>query len=114
MSPTSRTLRQLRREGAIAGVVERYNHHCHTRHDLFGFIDIVAIAGTTIGIQACCTGDIRKRERKIKGECKDFARRWLEAGNRIQIWGWKKYKRHVDRRLWRETVVEITLNDLHR
>jgi len=48
-------------------------------------------------------------------ECNEQARQWLICtGGRIEVWGWKKYKKRVlgDPRLVRETIRTITLKDL--
>ena len=43
--PTQRTLARLRQEGALeVAIVEHWNPHARIRQDLFGFIDILAIA----------------------------------------------------------------------
>ena len=117
MLPTQRTLQYLRDQGHSAGVVERYNSHSRTRHDLFGFIDIVAIVdGQIVGIQCTSTANISSRCTKIKTECATEAILWLHAGGLIEVWGWKNYKKSLpdDRRKWRETVKCLTLGDIYR
>jgi hypothetical protein len=53
-STTQRTLKWLRDEGAIAGVVEYWNPHAGRRIDLFNMIDIVAVlpSGRTLMVQS--------------------------------------------------------------
>lgn len=110
-SPTSRTLELLRDQGCVAQVVEYWVPHSRTRRDLFGFIDIVALHPDlgTIGVQATSTGNVNARIKKIL-EIPE-ATLWLRAGNKILVAGWKRYKKPVDRKYWRPTLKEITLDD---
>jgi hypothetical protein len=69
-SPTQRTLKELRKRGCpLVQVVERWNPHARVRQDLFGIIDVIAIAadGDIIAVQACSGGggDAAERVRKI-------------------------------------------------
>lgn len=90
-SPTARTLAECKRRGWLAQVVERWNPHARVRHDLFGFIDVLALDGEqTIGIQATSTSNLSSRLAKIHEHENKAA--WLEAGNRILVWGWAKRK----------------------
>ena len=59
------------------------------RIDLFGFIDLVALDGHPglLGIQATTTGNAPSRVTKILDECTEAAIDWLQAGNRIVVWG---------------------------
>ena len=110
--PTQRTLEACRSRGWLAGVVERFNHHTKLRHDLFGFIDIIAIDGQpgAIGIQACgAGGHAAERLEKIRTECREAAARWLESGNRIQIWAWRKVGGAGRRQLWEPRIVSVVL-----
>ena len=114
-SPTARTLERVRQLGGHVGVTERYNTFSRKRHDLFGFIDLVAILdGHIIGIQATSTGNINTRWYKIQEECHEPALDWLQAGGLIEVWGWKRYKKSLpdDRRTWRETILCLTKGDL--
>ena len=109
-TPTSRTLEYLRNEGYIAQVVEMWIPHSRTRRDLFGFIDIVAIAeGETIGVQATSTGNMGARVKKILDLPE--SRLWLDAGNKILVIGFKKYKKAVDRKFYRPTLRWVTGDD---
>ena len=58
----------------MVGTVERYNHVTQRRHDLFGFIDLIAIRGDDIvGLQVTSDSNISARVKKIKEECDDAA-----------------------------------------
>lgn len=88
-SPTQRSLAECRRREWNAEVVERWNPYARIRRDLFGWCDIVALTGMQIiGIQACVTGDLSKRVAKICHERALPARRWLESGGVVLVWGW--------------------------
>lgn len=96
-SPTARTLAECRKRGWPAGVVEKFvrfpppGHHV----DLFGVLDVVALATDstgrgqcTYGIQACAGADHGRRRAKILAEPR--ARQWVEAGNRLELWSWSR------------------------
>jgi hypothetical protein len=114
-SPTSRTLDECRKRGYAAQVVERYNPHARVRVDLFGVIDLVAIApafldrarGSILGIQACAGASHADRRDKILAEPR--ARQWVEAGGRLELWSWsKRGGRNVTRKLWTLRVEVFT------
>jgi hypothetical protein len=113
-SPAQRSLEEARRRGWRAQVVERRLPHTHTTVDLWGFGDLVAMDGLpgSLLIQATSGSNGASRVRKIREECTEDARRWLEAGNRIVVWAWTKYKVRVAGKLWRVREVEIGLGDL--
>lgn len=116
-TPTSRTKERCKKLGMMAGVTERYVHQTNRRHDLFGFIDLVAIGdGETIGIQATSGPHTASRVTKIVTECAEEARQWLRAGNRIQVWGWRKLKvkRGGKAVRWEPNIQEVTLEMLER
>lgn len=81
------------------------------RKDLLGFIDILAFSGVEwIGVQDTSKTNMRAREKKILAS--PYAWDWLQnPHHRIHIVGWKKYDKPVDRKYWRPTVKEITLED---
>jgi hypothetical protein len=89
MSPTARTLRDLRADGWTADVVERWIPGANIRSDLFGFVDIVAVRGAeTLGVQATSDTNVAARVRKIAEHPNlPFVR---EAGWRLEVWGWRK------------------------
>lgn len=94
LSPTQRTIRALRNEGTICGIVERFNHHVGPhgiRQDLFGCIDVLALSPTgIIGVQCCAgSGHAAHRTKILSNE---IAPEWLKSGGRIQLWSWSKKK----------------------
>ena len=103
-SPTSLSLAALRRDGYTAAVVEYWNPHTRTRHDLFGFIDILAIRpGETLGVQATSRGNVSARVRKIADHPNLPAVR--EAGWRLEVHGWSQAK---PRARWECRTVDVS------
>lgn len=100
MSPTQRTMAEVKRLGGRAAIVERWNPHAHVRQDLFGFIDVLAIVpcdathhhysgfAALIAIQATTQANAAARVGKILGL--EAARLWLRTSNMIEVWGWRK------------------------
>ena len=110
MTPTARTLAEYRKRGYMIGAVERWSPHTNRRHDLFGFIDLIACGqGEIVAIQATTTSNLASRATKIKTdpEVSEAARRWLQAGGRIVVIGWRKYAKAVDRKFWRHSARRI-------
>lgn len=90
-SPTARTLAELRKQGYVAQVVEKFNQYSRTRLDLFGGIDVLGIReGETLGVQATVASQVSVRLAKLRAEPRLAV--WLAAGNRLQVWGWAKCK----------------------
>jgi hypothetical protein len=114
MTPTQRTLEHYRSDGYKIEVVERWirTPQGGRRKDLFGFIDLIAIAeGVLIGIQATASGS-SARIKKIKTECREDAILWLQAGGKIHVVGWRKLKKPVNRKYWQPKITVIELEDL--
>lgn len=117
LSPTQRTLRLLREQGCIAAVTERWNPYVGehgVRQDLFGFMDVIALAGAILGVQACAGSGMAAHRRKILEECTEAAEAWLRAGGRIEIWAWRKVKvrRGGKAERWEPRIENVTLEDL--
>lgn len=124
LSPTMRTLRELRNLNRKCDIVERFIHNTKVnpcggiRSDLFGFIDIIAIEpdkGVIIGVQSC-GNSFAAHYRKIIRDRTENAIAWLRSGGKIELWAWSKVKaKPGGRRLvWRPRVQEITLKDFGR
>lgn len=112
MSPTARSLAELRVRVALAGVVERWNPGARVRQDFLGFADILAVEPDRPGVlavQACATGDQSKRLTKLATEpVRERVAAWLAAGNRLAVWGWAKRGSRGQRKRWTlsETAVD--------
>lgn len=108
MTPNTRSLRWLTSRGWLAQTVERYVAAARRRIDLFGCIDLVAIRpGATLGVQVTTATNLAARARKITHEAATGARAWLEAGNQLEIHGWRAPSSR--RRTWTLRRVAIVL-----
>ena len=121
MSPTQRTLRELKNQGRICAVVEKWQIiPGHTgggiRRDLFGIIDIIALDPKTgvVGVQACGS-DFAAHWRKITVDKAQETTDWLSTpGTSLELYAWRKVKvkRGGKAMIWQPRIVEITLDDL--
>lgn len=89
MTPTQRALRDLRGQGYLAAVVERWIPGARIRRDLFGIADIVALTQQeTLFVQACAGSSHAARRRKILAS-RDLWR--VQGPNRhVEIWSYSK------------------------
>ena len=114
LSSMQRTLRQLRQEGCICGIVEKFNPHVGKfgiRQDLFGIFDLIVIYPSHIcGVQACIT-DFKKHKKKILDN--EVAPEWIKVGGSIELWGWRKVikKRGGTLKVWKPRIYKFNLND---
>lgn len=88
-----RTLEYLRGKGYECGIAEHWNAFTKQRYDLFGFIDIIALAPGTgaLAVQAC-GADWGSHVQKLQGERAGIVLLWLQCGNPVQLIGWRKKK----------------------
>ena len=118
MTPTQRTLRELRQQGRRCAIVEKWNQHVGPhgiRQDLWGIIDVLALDPDrgVMGVQSCgnsFSAHFRKLTEDRADECID----WLRTPNTVlQIWAWRKVKlkRGGKAMRWQPRVREITLED---
>ena len=113
-SYTQRTLAWLRQQGLIVDIAERFNTWAGGKHDLFGFIDIVALdleGGKIIGVQSTGPSGHAEHRRKILAEPRAVA--WLRSGGRIWLVSWRKLlvKRGGKARTWQPRKEDIILFD---
>ena len=92
---TVRTTKVLTDEGWMAVRVEHWDHFSRRRHDLFGFLDVLAVkpGEPPFGIQVCAHSAGSTRMNKILNA--PAAGILLASGWKLEVWGWKK-----DGRLW--------------
>lgn len=89
-SPTQRSLAYLRERYPLVGVVERYNSFSHTRHDLFGIADLVAVGEDILAVQTTSASNLASRVRKVtESEALPILRK---VGIRVVCHGWGKRK----------------------
>jgi hypothetical protein len=119
LSPTQRTLRELRQQGRIAAITEKWNQHVGPhgiRQDLFGFVDLLVLCPENgfVGVQCCAGSGHASHRRKIVERCTEYALAWLEAGGRIELWSWSKRKLKRDGKAmrWVPRVEVIAMGDL--
>lgn len=98
-SPTALSLRHYRAAGCLVDVVERWLPNAPRpgtkggqgiHRDLFGIIDLVAIAidEPILGIQATSLGNVSARVAKAQGSSALAV--WLRTGARFVVIGWAK------------------------
>jgi hypothetical protein len=112
-SPTQRSLEHCRKQGWIAGVVEKWNPHARIRQDLFGCIDLIVIDDLEQGplaVQATSgTGHAARRKKSV---AEPRLKLWLEAPARFEIWSWSKRGPRGKRKVWTLRREPITLEHL--
>lgn len=89
MSPTQRTLAEMRKRGYLAEVVEKRIPRVFITRDLFGFIDVLCVgADGVVGVQCTSGSNLANRITKIaEHENVGLVRK---AGIRILAHGWRK------------------------
>jgi hypothetical protein len=126
LSPTQRTIRALKQQGVVCGVVERWLPYAKRdgdgppgiRQDLFGIIDIIALdmARGVIGVQACGQ-DFAAHYRKLTETCAQQTFDWLSTpGTNLEIWAWRKVKkaRGGKAMIWAPRIEVITIDKIGR
>ena len=89
VTPTKRTLKEMRDRGYTCEVTERWNAFAKIRQDLFGLIDVLCLGnGEVIGVQATSRSNVSARVKKIAEHENVAALR--KAGIRILVMGWGK------------------------
>jgi hypothetical protein len=84
-----RVLKSLRDNGYVAEVVERWDSFSRRKHDLFGFIDILAVGNShTLAVQVTSRNNMASRRRKMQ-EAPELTAMWC-AGWQVQLWGYDK------------------------
>ena len=108
MTPTARTLKQLREEGVEADVVERYQHRSRKRHDLFGMFDILyldCLMGRIVAVQCTSASNHSARRKKLLAEPR--LQQWLACNGGAEVWSWRKHTKAVEGRWWRARIEPI-------
>jgi predicted TIM-barrel fold metal-dependent hydrolase len=115
ISPTQRTLKAMREQGRLVGIVERFLQYAGSfgkRQDLFGFIDIIAIdpVDGIIAIQSCGQ-DFSGHVKKLTEERNEAVFEWLKHAP-LELWGWRKVKlkRGGKAMRWKPRVADIILD----
>lgn len=95
MTPTQRTLKAMREQGRLCGIVEKFQQYAGkfgVRQDLFGFIDIIAIDPTEgiVAIQSCGQ-DYSGHVKKLTEERNEAVFEWIKHAP-CEVWAWRKVK----------------------
>lgn len=109
MSPTQRTLKEMRKRGYLCEITERFNPWSKTRHDLFGFIDVLCLKGDElVAVQTTSGSNVSARIQKIKQT--QAAALWLESPSRkIVVHGWRRVGARGKRKLWQCREIPVNL-----
>lgn len=112
-SPTQRSLQHCRKNGWIAGVVEKWNQWAKVRQDLFGCIDIIVIDDLEQGPLAVqATSGSGHAARRKKSIAEPRLKLWLESPARFEVWSWSQRGPKGKRKLWTLRREPITLAHL--
>jgi len=101
MTPTQQTIHVLRVSKLFHEIVEHRPAFTRITRDLLGVIDILVLDPRigTLGLQVTTMPNRTARKNKIKASKK--AALWLECGNQIELWCWRKlrsgWKVNIDR-----------------
>lgn len=108
-SPTARSLAYCRKVGWPAAVVEKWNPHSKTRHDLFGMFDLLilveGVPPNIIGVQACAGASHAARVAKVKSSANLAP--WLACGGGAEVWSWAKQGPRGKRKTWTLRAEEV-------
>jgi len=112
LSPVQRTIRELRNQGCICDVCEKWvtvptMPGGGYRKDLFDFIDIIALAPNGIVAIQACGQDFAAHKRKLLNN--EYLPEWIKSGGSVQIWGWRKVlrQRGGKQKIWAARVEGI-------
>jgi len=112
MTPTQRSMAYIRKAGGFPWIVEHWNSFAHIRQDLFQFADILAVfpnREASTYIQVTSGSNVSARKEKILAN--KYALQILNAGNVIEIHGWRKVGARGKRKLWENRIIEIKPSD---
>ena len=107
MTPTARTLRELRRRGLEADVVERWigGGRFRIRRDLFGCWDVAAVGnGELVLVQTTSGSNVSSRVKKIADA--SATPKLRDANVRLLVHGWSRPTK--TRRRWRLREIDVS------
>jgi len=86
----------------LVQIVEHYSTFTKRRHDLFGIIDVLAVGEMGIlMVQVTSRGNTSSRITKIADS--EAINHIREAGIRVEVHGWDKYKNR-----WRCKITDVS------
>lgn len=110
VSPSARSLQELRRQGYIGQSVEKRIPYSFITQDYIHCIDIIAFReNEVIGVQATTTTHITHRFNKALTVPELVG--WLKAGCKFQVWGWSKKGPRGKKKHWTLTQRNLYLSD---
>lgn len=110
MSPTQRALKFCKDQGWTAAITEKWNPHAHIRQDLFGIIDLVVLADSSIlGVQVCAGASHAARQTKAESEPR--LKTWLLCGGHFEVWSFSKRGARGKRKLWQRRVTTAGISE---
>jgi len=123
VTPTQRTLRELRKQGRLVDVCERWivnpkHPGGGFRKDLFGFIDLIVLDPEygIVAIQSCGNQFKGHLDKIVDSECTENVIEWLSSPSnpKLELWAWRKVKlkRGGKAMIWKPRIKEITLEDV--
>ena len=121
MTPTQRTMRELRQRGNRCAVVEKWNAFARKpgdqgppgiRQDLFGIVDVLSLDPERgfVGVQ-CCSGSAAGHRTKMLVDHAQETLDWLSTpGGHLELWCWRKVKvaRGGKAMIWQPKIEIIT------
>jgi hypothetical protein len=121
LSPTQRTIRELKNQGRVCAIVEKWNQYAGPhgiRQDLFGIIDVLALDPDrgVVGVQACAGSGFSAHYRKLTEERAQETKDWLSTpGTSLELWAWRKVKLKPKGKaeVWKPRVKQITIEDVY-
>ena len=107
MTPTQRTLGELRKWVEHVAIVEKWNSHCRIRPDRFGFADLISFDREDVHLWQVTAGAVAARVAKITEL--DVAKHWSASQHRqLFVVGWRKLKpRGVKVARWHPRIVHM-------
>ncbi len=116
VSYVQRTMRELKNQGRVCAIVEKFNAFVGPhgiRQDLFGIIDVLALDPErgVVGVQVCGQ-DWQPHITKMTEERHQETYDWLSTpGTVLELHGWRKVKkkRNGKQMVWRPRVAVFTL-----
>ncbi len=109
MTPTSRTLKELRSNGWTCQTVEQWIPRLHVRRDLWGVGDVLAMREDSPVLLVQCTSGSNVAARIAKAKAEPRLRTWLRCGQRFEVWGWSKCGKAGRQKRWTCRKVPVTL-----
>lgn len=118
LSYVQRTLRELRDQGRVCAIVEKFNSNVGKfgiRQDLFGIIDIISLDPErgVVGVQVCGQDWYLHVKKLTVGRAEETFE-WLRTpGTCLELHGWRKVKKKRGGKLmvWRPRIAVFSLDD---